>query len=510
MLASALRKLTGSLLPAAILAPMAIPAAPACAQDAADPFQSSVTMLRMATHAQRDGGHLPLLFALRQLRDPDLRNVFLQLLQQGASDGQWQMQVHAVLGLAEIDPNKQVDPWLITQVGPEAQEAVIATALDTSMLSESVIPEILKWDKLDSMARMLLLAERQLLGQPADVQELGKLSNADKSHVAGLASALIAQSGGAAAFNAFVEAVKTKPTTERINVTLWLIDAARRYQLTALCDWISALFNDPDVDSDVAYRATLALLSLDNARGLVVWQKYLGDAPSFSHRVRCGTMLLTAGDKVPAAAYDKLLPIGEDEALLARIIDLGKALSSSSDPGEAFIALLDLGHMKTSLWATERLRRLPPEQSRRVYEYLIDRMKTPRSEWTDGVAQSVEATSRLYMIDSQAVLDRLKAAEDDSPIQQSLLLGLFESGGPDAGAAAAALPRMGSGRADSLALLLQAKHAKSLTPDQLKQLGMIASGGGRVSEILQVQAGWLYLKHAGKKDQAIAAVFAKE
>jgi hypothetical protein len=94
-------------------------------------------------------------------------------------------------------------------------------------------------------------------------------------------------------------------------------------------------------------------------------------------------------------------------------------------------------------------------------------------------------------------------------MQQAILLGLFETGSARAGEAAGALPRIGSGRADSLALLLQAKHAKTLAPDQLRQLGTIASGGGRVSAILQVQAAWLYLKHTGKTDQAIAAVFAK-
>ena len=35
----------------------------------------------------------------------------------------------------------------------------------------------------------------------------------------------------------------------------------------------------------------------------------------------------------------------------------------------------------------------------------------------------------------------------------------------------------------------------------------IASGGGRVSDMMQVQAAWLYLKNAGAADKAMAAVF---
>jgi hypothetical protein len=106
------------------------------------------------------------------------------------------------------------------------------------------------------------------------------------------------------------------------------------------------------------------------------------------------------------------------------------------------------------------------------------------------------------------VLERLSKADDDSPLQQAILLGLFETTAPEVGQAAAALPRIGSGQADSLALLLVARHSATLNDQQKQQLGLIAAGGGRVSEILQVQAAWLYLKRTGQVDRALAAVAA--
>jgi hypothetical protein len=136
-------------------------------------------------------------------------------------------------------------------------------------------------------------------------------------------------------------------------------------------------------------------------------------------------------------------------------------------------------------------------------------MREPQAAWTDGIAQAVQATARLAEIDLDAALERLRSAEDDGALQQSVLLGLFESTDARVGEAAAALPRVGSGRADSLALLLHAKHAAKLDNERRRQLGIVAAGGGRVSEILQVQAAWLYLRHAGQIDQALATVFAK-
>jgi hypothetical protein len=286
---------------------------------------------------------------------------------------------------------------------------------------------------------------------------------------------------------------------------------ARRYNLTALVPWITGVVSAPDIDRELAYRSAFALLMLDGEAGLKAWRAFLGNEPSFSHRVRCGTLLLACGNKAPLAAYEALAPapLGDDEQLLARIIDTGQAISSASDPSTALIALLDVGHLKTSLWAMEYLKELPAAQSRPVYEHLIDRMREPRDEWTDGTAQVVESTARLFEIDHDAVVSRLQTAQDDSPLQQAILLGLFETTAPEAGAAAGRLPRIGSGQADSLALLLVVKHTTTLHDEQKAQLGLIAAGGGRVSDILQVQAAWLYLKRTGQLDRALASVSAK-
>jgi hypothetical protein len=109
--------------------------------------------------------------------------------------------------------------------------------------------------------------------------------------------------------------------------------------------------------------------------------------------------------------------------------------------------------------------------------------------------------------DPDWVFEQLKKAEDDSLMQQSILLGMFQFDSPRVGEAAAQLRRIGSGRADSLALLLIAKHSPTLSADDLKQLGIIASGGGQVSDVLQVQAAWFYIKHTDNIQTALGSIF---
>jgi len=477
-------------------------AAQAAAPPDAETTEIAIRMLGRAVNPQRDGSHLPLLFALRQLRDPDLKSFFYQLAQRP----DWQMQVHAVLGLGEIDPHQHIDPWLVTQIAPLAQEQVVATGLDLDLISRDQIPEILKWEKLHPMARMFLLSELVLLKEPVDQNDLLELTKSEDDHIAGLCACLLAQLGNAVPLNAFGSRLTGLAQNPRQDVQVWLMEAIRRYHLTACQAWMTTLLDDPNIDSDVAYRGIYTLLDLDPAAGIDRWTRFLGQSPSYSQRVRFGLVLLATGQSVPASAYERLV-VDSSEELITKMVALGRAISDKADPSDALIELLDLGHAKTTTWAMDFVAKLPPEQSTKVYKHMIDRLAGATTEKNDSVALAVQSTSKLFDIDPQAVLDRLRQVEDDSLQQQAILLGLFETTSPTVGEAAGSLRRIGSGRADSLAFLLMAKHSKTLSAADTQQLGQIAAGAGRVSDILQIQAAWMYLKHTAQIEAALATVF---
>ena len=150
---------------------------------------------------------------------------------------------------------------------------------------------------------------------------------------------------------------------------------------------------------------------------------------------------------------------------------------------------------------------LPTEQAARLYGHLIDRVGSADVEQSATRSLAVEAVSRLAELDPQSVFQRLRDAEDDSVLQQVLLLGLFDCEAPGVGAEVARIKRIGPGRADSMALILLARHADRLEPADLHQLGTIAAGGGRVTDMLQVQAAWLYLKHTDSIEPGLSRIY---
>jgi hypothetical protein len=58
-------------------------------------------------------------------------------------------------------------------------------------------------------------------------------------------------------------------------------------------------------------------------------------------------------------------------------------------------------------------------------------------------------------------------------------------------------------RGESMALVSIAKTADTLTPAEQLELARIGGGGGRVEEPIQMQAAWLYLRHAKRLSKAL-------
>jgi hypothetical protein len=468
-----------------------------------DFFDASLRHLRRTVMAQRDGSHLPRLFALRQLRDPTLQPLFYQL----AHHEEWQVQVHAVLGLAEIHTPHRIDPWLVTQTDPRAHEHLIANAIDMHLIGIEEIRQLLDWEELQPVPRLLLMGEAMLVGEPVDRDTLTRLAGGANDRVSCLASILLTRLGDESALSICGDRLEILPARDRRRHLLWMLEAIRQYNVIGASAWVMRLLEQPGLEEEVVYRALFTILALDPQAGLPLWRARLGPNPSYRDQVRYGMILLAAGEEIPPSAYASLR---SEEELVRRIAATGRALSSGEDPSAELIALLDLGHLRTATWAMDTLRDLPDDQAIPVYEHLIDVAEGARIGRSERNARAVEATARLFEIAPDRVAERLRRAKDDSPEQEVLLLGLFDSRSPAAGEAASRVRRIGAGRADSLALLLIARHAESLPGDDLRQLGMIAAGGGRVSEGLQVQAAWLYLKLTNRIDQALGRVFDDE
>ena len=465
-------------------------------------LNASIRHLRSAVRPQNDGGHLLLLQSLRQLRDPSLRAFFLQL----AQNSEPQTRIHAILGLAEIDPTGHVDPWLISQFdSPDARYVTIDSAIRLELIDTPQMKELLGWEDLEAKARVLLLAQIMTRDEPVDRQVLAGLAGHPELDVAGLVACLLAQLGNETALEAYNTRLEATPEANRNVVLRELFAAIAIYRLTAIMEWVAQEISRPGMPPELLAAGVSTLLALDPDRGVAAWTQTLGPDPPHATRVRYALLLLRAGPAVPVTAFDRM---PDDDPLLAAMANAGRARASGTDVAAALIELSDLGHRATMVWATTVASDLDDDQAARLYAHLIDTAEAgdPRSREARIEAAFV-AASRLFDIDPDAVLTRLDRAPDNGLTQESILLGLLETTSPAAGTAARQVPRTGFSRADSLATILIAKHTQQLTPAELEQLGAVAAGGGRISEVLRAQAAWLYLRHAGRTEQALVDVF---
>ena len=454
-------------------------------------LEAATRQLLSTVQQQSDGNRLLLLSSLRQLRDPTLHGFFMQLAQCGGP----MARSHAILGLAEIDPSRHVDPALIMQLdSPAVRYSTIQTAIQLDLIDTPQMHELLDWGDLEAKSRVLFYAEILSRGDPVDRKALTDLAAHPDLSVAGLAACLLARPGDHAALGALKTRLEAAPEAARNFLLPELCAAVTIYRLTSVVDWIAETAQRRDLPPGVIAECVSTLLALDPDRGVAVWAAALEADPSYSNAVRYGLLLLYAAPSVPASSFDRL---PSNDKLLASMANAGRMLTTGDKVALALIELVDLGHRGTIGWVMGAARDLDDEQSTRLYKHLIDTLETGDPRWRGARAEvAFVAVSRLVAIDSEAVTARLDRASQNSVTQEVILLGLLESTSSAAGVAARRMNRTGFSRADAVATILVAKHNKQLTPEELRHLRVIATGGGRIGEILRAQAAWLYVRHA--------------
>lgn len=465
---------------------------------ASDAVDASIRQIQKACLPQRDGSHLPRLVALRQLGDPTLQTFFERLL----DHADWQVQVHAVLTLAELRTPQRLSVEQVRRVDAVAHEAIIANAIDFKLLGPEQIEEFLDAGSLEPMATMMLMAEWIMTGNSVDISMLRKwASDPDLRHAA-MASCLLALLGDSGPLITFSNRLTGLSPAQYTQNLLLVLEIIRQYKIRLAADWVSRLIEQDELHYEVEYRAILTMLTLDPESGLQHWRRRIGEQPNHRDSIRYGLLLVASGVPTEPAEFNRLQ---EDDELVETIVRIGQAEESSERRTQAMIDLLELGHRRSTRWLMGALPDLDDETTTRICLYLIDRLAQTRRD--RHITLAIQATTDLAEIDAHQIERLLSQAEDDSIQQQAILLGLFQTDREFAGRAAASIKRIGFSRADSLALILMAKHDLELQPGDLETLGMIASGGGSLSEALQTQAGWLYLKHAGKLDDALSRIF---
>ena len=467
-----------------------------------DHSEAALRQLHRATKTQRNGEHLLSLAALRTLRDPDLRPFFHQFSQHP----DWAVQVHAVLGIAELSDDNTVDPWLIQQIAPAAREHVIAQALDDGLFQKEQIEVLLNWPLLETAPRLLLLADLHQISNSTNIEMLKKLANNTDLSVAMFAALL---SGDEKSIENTTKGLRRATSTDRTKSLQNTFRLIRQYKLNNATLWLLSLLeqNAVTLTEQERYWALFTLLTIDKNQGLDSWHRAFSTEPERREQVEFLLLLLESG-VTPTTKQVERLQIDLDDPLLGLMVRAGNVnadvASVMQEDVKALTELVERGHRASTEWAFRIVEdRLPSALAEFFYKTLST---IPESSNSRRNAVAVKAFVRLITLSPDTAWNILRKAKDDSDQQQLLLLAMLQIADEGIVEEASKLRRIGLNKSDIMTLLLVARGASPLQENDQEYLGIIAAGGGHLSPALETQAAWLYLKRLGLADKALAAV----
>ena len=467
-----------------------------------DHADAALRQLHRATKTQSNGQHLLSLAALRALRDPDLRPFFHQFSQHP----DWAVQVHAVLGIAELSDDQVIDPWLVQQISPSARAHVIAQGLDDGLFQTEQIEALLKWPLLETTPRLLLLADLYAMTGTTDQQMLKELTNNTDLSVALFAALLSENEKNIESTTISLRRATRVDRSTALQRTLQLI---RQYQLSSASDWLLRLLeqNTVTLSEDERYWTLFTLLFIDQKSGLETWFRSFPTDPERREQVKYLLLLLESGI-VPTPKHIERLVIELDDPLLGSMVRAGNVNKEKSTitkaDSKALLSLVEHGHRGSTAWAFRVAKEnLPLPLATSFYSSLSTVSEKSNAKRNDV---AIKSFIRLMQVSPEDAWSILRSAKDDSEQQQLLLLAMLQIPNEDTVEEASKLRRIGLNKADIMTLLLLARGSAKLQENDQEYLGIIAAGGGHLSPALETQAAWLYLKRLGLADKALAAV----
>lgn len=486
-----------------------------------DPYDASVRVLRDAVQPPQPGTRNPGLTALINLNDPDLRPLFQSLVQR---QDQPILQSDAIIGIASADAGGTIDPFTLRQVTDASlRSEVIKSLIGRRLIKPAELNQILRWpDAPTAEDRLFLAAALEREGASWSPSELDGITETSPTELRALAALLLLEHGQPGPWETFRTSFAGLPLEDRNELLALLAPAIRSYRLESAVDPLLKLATDRDIDATVRAAVVGSALELDAPTGVAALRQEVALDRSPPNMLRYALLLLVASelegiDREAFSIFD-----GSESTEVEALVAAGRCAHGGPECAAAFNRTIDLGLRPAAEWCMERARRLAeqdPELTREVMNRVLDLAMQARDSREPILILAVKAAETLVELDPDSLRRRLEDPATPPPLLDSLALALIEaasdrthrSSHPESRRTAAAnlasavrskLPR----RFDSMALIAIARSGRPLTPDELEQLGAIASGGGRIDEPLQVQAAWLYLKAAGRYREALARI----
>lgn len=495
-----------------------------------DPFDSSVSTLREAVRVPPTGGRNPALLALIELDDPEIRPLFQSLVQK---QDRPVMQADAILGIARADSNGSIDAFTLRQVSDlQLRSEVLKSLIGRGLLKPDAINQILRWqnDEVLPEDRLFLVATLQRDGAPWQPSDIESIAQTKSSELRALYSLLLLEKGQSDSWEEFRTVIGEMSPEDRSSLLGILAPAIRSYKLKSAVDPLLRLAADRDVDGNVRAAVIGSALELQPAAGLAAMTQEVTADRSQRNLLRYALLLLVVADRegIDPVAFDLFNDAGASE--IAQLAAAGRCANGGAGCADAFKSVIDLGIRPAAEWSMARAAALAETDAplaRDVMNRVLDLAAQARSPREPILILAVNAARELITLDPDGLRRRLSDPSTPPSIQEAIVLAMVDAAGGSAGTelrslatesqtvvianrrkAAAELAASIRGklprRFDSMALVAMARGGVALSAADVEHLGVIAAGGGRVDDSIQVQAAWLHLKAIGRHRDALA------
>ena len=472
-----------------------------------DTTKSAIYLLRASMKVKKNGQHVRMLRALRQLHDPELVRLFNRLTNARSPD----LQIHGILGQAECDPRKGIDLDRLANIdNAQMQWWVTTLAIDLDLLDIDAASELMfNHPDLHPSVRIAVATFLMRHKQPTDVAFLKQMSESSKLFRASLAALLLLQNGDPTRMK-HLQDLNESESSHRDTVRDKLLRTAFTSGFERAAPWALWVGTEPPSRSSPALRRLALKVALRfNAPGAVeAWQDQFASATDDLERFRMALGALNVAHWVDPLLFNPLRR--SDDQALRRMGEAGAAVASRREIVDAVIEVLSLNRSMIHTWALDYAGELAEDHdASRILLGLIRSFDGPTQGASHRLQVAVAATTVLVDHGAEAAAVQLRPILTDpqtsGTLLQGILLGLVQCTA-DPLPVIAGIESFNKAQSDNLALLIAAKHGHELSKSQSRTLALLVEGGLAFPSDLRLQAAWAYLKRTGTTRLALDAV----
>ena len=462
----------------------------------ATPYDTAVTQIQKAMTPSTTGIQHFRWVSLRLLADPAMNPLFESLIKSKDVP----LRIDGFMGIALVSADKSLNAQRVNQLkDPALRRLLITEALGLDLLKPAALNLFLQEQDLTNYERSLLVAELNRQEQPWDKSLLANAPTDEAAEVAGLASMLLLERSDNGGWLGFTRKCQTLSPDQQVELLAQMANAARQYRITAAVETLLQITKDSNGADRQAAIVNAVSLSPTIGRGVVL-EKMKTDR-SQSNLVKMGLLMLSNKSGFEAADFDVLR---NGDPLVEAMANAGVAIrNQSADQASAITTLLENGNRATREFVLSITPTLPPAISKPLLLNVLNaaaKRNSMRGEDQIATLLAVQQLLRMPETHDELRAIALQSADKNIELLEIIMSVVADSSNADAAAFARSVRGKLPRRGDSMALLALAKNSTPLTAEEITELGMVASGGGKVDESSQIQAAWLYLKYA-KRDK---------